>query len=147
MPEPVLSAVNRPCQFSYENGVVITKLVPELCEGELRAGPCSINPHGTIHGGALATLADTVSGCCACSRGGSCVTATSSMEYLRPASGPTIFCRATPKRMGHTLSVIQFTMTDENGEVVCTGTYTFYMLPAPLQKEVQSPAENRSGQN
>ncbi len=120
--------VNRPHQFSYENGIVITRVEPGLCEGELTTGPDSFNPHGTVHGGALATLADTVSGVCACSRGGSCVTAGSSMEFLRPATGPRLLCRATPKKLGHTLSVVQFSITDEEGTPVATGTFTFFML-------------------
>ncbi len=132
MSESIRSAadlvVNRPHQFSYENGIAVTRLEPGLCEGELTIGPDSINPHGTVHGGALATLADTVSGCCACSRGGSCVTATSTMEFLRPATGTKIRCRATPKKLGRTLSVVQFSMTDDRDALVATGTFTFCML-------------------
>ena len=66
---PVAGIVNSPHQFSYENGIVVTCVQPGLARGELRAGPDSINPYGMIHGGAMATLADTVAGCCACSRG------------------------------------------------------------------------------
>lgn len=124
---PVLDVVNTPHQFSFENGVVVTHVEPGLARGELRAGPNSINPHGMIHGGALATLADTVGGCCACSKGSSCVTASATIEFLRPAYGSKIFCEATPKKMGRTLSVIQVAMTDEAGKTVATGTYTFFM--------------------
>ena len=95
------SVVNAPHQFSY--------------------------PHGKVHGGALATLADTVGGCCACSKGGLCVTSSSTMEFLRPADGPRIFCTATPKKMGYHLSVIQVELTNVSGETVATGTFTFFM--------------------
>ena len=80
-----------------------------------------------VHGGALATLADTVGGCCACSKGGLCVTSSSTMEFLRPADGPRIFCTATPKKMGYHLSVIQVELTNVSGETVATGTFTFFM--------------------
>ena len=95
--------------------------------GVLEVGPNSINPHGKVHGGALATLADTVGGCCACSKGGLCVTSSSTMEFLRPADGPRIFCTATPKKMGYHLSVIQVELTNVSGETVATGTFTFFM--------------------
>lgn len=121
------SVVNAPHQFSYESGVLVTHLEPGLARGVLEAGPNSINPHGKIHGGALATLADTVGGCCACSKGGLCVTASSTMEFLRPADGPRIFCTATPKKMGYYLSVIQVELTNAAGETVATGTFTFFM--------------------
>lgn len=119
--------VNRPHQFSYENGVLLTKVEPGYAEGVLQVGPDSVNPYGNVHGGALATLTDTVSGCCACSQGGSCVTANCSMEFLRPATGPLITCSATPKKLGRTLSVIQAELRNAAGELVATGTYTFFM--------------------
>lgn len=123
----VLDVVNTAHQFSYENGIVVTHVEPGLARGELHAGPDSINPHGMIHGGALATLADTVGGCCACSTGNTCVTASSTMEFLRPAFGPVIYCEATPKKLGRKLSVIQLVLTDQNDKAVATGTFTFFM--------------------
>lgn len=125
----IVRTVNTPHQFSYENGILLTDVGPGYAKGELTVGPDSINPHGNVHGGALATLADTVSGCCACSKGGSCVTANCSMEFLRPATGSKIYCEATPKKMGRSLSVIQLVITNEKGAVVATGTYTFFMFP------------------
>lgn len=125
--QPIESIVNSPCQFSYENGIVLTHVEPGLARGELRAGPNSVNPHGTIHGGAIATLADTVAGCCACAGGDSCVTASSSMEFLRPARGDLV-CEATPKKLGSRLSVVGFAITDAGGKTVATGTFTFFMF-------------------
>lgn len=124
----LMQALNQPHQFSYENGIRLTHVEPGLARGELVIGPNSINPHGNVHGGALATLADVVAGSCACSKGGRCVTANCSMEFLRPASSGTLFCEATPKKMGKTLSVIQMSIADEEGRLIATGTYTFFLL-------------------
>ena len=124
--QPLEEIVNSPHQFSYENGIVVTHIEPGLALGELRAGPNPANPHGMIHGGAMAALADTVAGCCACSKGGQCVTASSSMEFLRPARGD-LFCEATPKKLGRKLSVIQVSIADRLGKTVATGTFTFFM--------------------
>ena len=123
---PILALVNSPHQFSYENGITVTLIEPGLAQGELRTGPNSINPHGYVHGGAMAALADTVAGCCACSKGGQCVTASSSMEFLRPAQGD-LFCEATPKKLGRQLSVVQVIITNAEGKTVATGTFTFFM--------------------
>lgn len=127
-PHPICAAANRPHQFSYENGIYVTKVEPGRAEGVLEVGPDSINPHGKVHGGALATLADTVGGCCACAAGRSCVTAGSTMEFLRPADGKRITCIATPKKEGRTLSVIQVELYNEQGKLVVTGTFTFFMM-------------------
>ncbi len=126
--EEKLKVVNSPHQFSYENGITITWLEPGLTRGEMAAGEDSVNPHGQVHGGALYTLADTTAGCCACSRGGSCVTASSSMEFLRPAMGGRITCAATPKKLGKNLSVVQVELRNGDDVVVATGTFTFFML-------------------
>ena len=119
---------NQPHQFSYESGVEVTHVEPGRAEGVLTVGPDSINPHGKVHGGALATLADTVAGCCACARGRSCVTSGSSMEFLRPADGDRITCTAVPKKEGHTLSVIQVELRNGAEALVATGTFTFFMF-------------------
>ena len=125
-----IPVVNSPHQFSYENGILVTRVIPGRAEGVLVVGPDSINPYRNVHGGALATLMDTVTGCCACSKGGSCVTANCTMEFLRPANGSEIKCIATPKKMGKSLSVIQAELYNTDGSVVATGTYTFYMFPS-----------------
>ncbi len=128
----LLEMVNAAGQFSYESGIEVTHIAPGLAQGVLRAGPNSLNPHGMIHGGAMAALADTVGGCCACSTGKSCVTSSSTMEFLRPAQGD-LFCEATPKKLGSRLSVIQIVITDAAGRAVATGTFTFFMA-RPEQK-------------
>lgn len=125
-----IELVNQPHQFSYENGIMVTKVEPGYAEGTLDIGPNSFNPYGIVHGGALNTLIDTVAGCCACSKGGGCVTSNCSMEFLRAATGKQLKCVATPKKMGRTLSVIQAVVTNDDGKVVATGTYTFFMYPA-----------------
>jgi acyl-CoA thioesterase len=50
------------------------------------------------------------------------------MEFLRPATGKKIFCEATPKKMGRSLSTIQVVLTNDSGAVVATGTFTFFMM-------------------
>ena len=124
----IIRATNTPHQCSYENGILLTDVEPGRARGELTVGPNSINPHGNVHGGALTTLADTVAGCCACSEGGSCVTSSFSMEFLRPATGSKIVCEATPKKLGRNLSVIQVVLTNDQNKSVATGTFTFFMF-------------------
>ncbi len=120
------AAVNAPHQFSKSIGITVTQVEPGLARGVFQPGPDSLNPHGILHGGVLATLADTVSGCCACSTGGTCVTSSCSLEFLRPALGE-LFCEATPKKLGKKLSVIQAVISDSQGKTVATGTYSFFM--------------------
>lgn len=124
--DSLLAIVNAPGQFNFENGIELIHVEPGLAQGVLWAGPASLNPEGLVHGGAIATLADTVAGCCACSTGGDCVTSSSSLEYLRPAQGD-LFCEATPKKLGRKLSVIQVVIVNTEDKTVATGTFTFFM--------------------
>lgn len=123
----LLALVNRPDVFGHANGITITAARPDgTAEGVLEVTETSHNPHRTVHGGCLYTLADTVAGCAvaaACST--PCVTASSSMEFLRPAAGARVFCSARPKKLGRTLNVMQVELTGENGKTVATGTFTF----------------------
>ena len=50
------------------------------------------------------------------------------VTHVEPASGKKIFCVATPKKMGRTLSVIQVVLTNDQDVVVATGTFTFFMM-------------------
>ena len=139
MSQPCLSdselsrIINRPGQFAYENGITVTAARPGWAEGVLEVRPTSSNPHGTVHGGCLYTLADTVAGSAACAHGASCVTVSGTMEFLRPAVGPTIRCVATPQKQGQTLSVMQVVLTNEAGKEVATGTFTFFMTQPEKQ--------------
>lgn len=123
----VLPFINHPGLFAYENGITVTAVRPGYGEGVLTVSRTSANPHGTVHGGCLYTLADTVAGTAACAHGASCVTLNGTLEYLRPATGPTIRCVATPKKQGQTISVMQVVLTNDGGKEVATGTFTFFM--------------------
>ena len=112
---PLFAFINAEHMFNYENGIELTHVEPGLTRGVLHARPSSYNSEGRIHGGAIATLADTIAGCCACS-----------IEYLRAANGD-LFCEAAPKKLGRKLSVIQVVVNDTEGKTVATGTFTFYM--------------------
>ena len=108
------------------------------------AGPRehSLNPHGIVHGGALAALADTVGGAAtfAAYRRG-CVTVNYSMNFLRPAWGSNrkIRCRAQAVKLGRTLSVFGMSLTDDEGMEVASGNFTFYITGWMKSEEEKEP--------
>ena len=138
----IIRATNTPHQFSYENGILLTDVEPGYARGELTVGPNSINPHGNVHGGALATLADTVGGAAtfAAYRRG-CVTVNYSMNFLRPAWGSNrkIRCRAQAVKLGRTLSVFGMSLTDDEGMEVASGNFTFYITGWMKSEEEKEP--------
>ncbi len=120
--------VHVPDHFGYASGVEITQIEKDFGLGILTVGDSSFNPGGTVHGGALFTLADTVAGGFVLMNGGNCVTSHASFDYFRPACGPAITCRVTPKKMGRGLCIVAVELTDVASKVVAAGTFTFYML-------------------
>ncbi len=110
----------------------ITRLEEYLCEGEIAVIPELCNQLGCLHGGCIATLADTVTGIAACSNGNGAVTVDCNIHYLRPAKGSVIRCRASAEKVGKRLSVFRCELTDDAGSLVASGLFTF-MLTEPFQ--------------
>lgn len=130
--DALLERINQPNLFSSHNGMSVTEITPDYVLGELAVSPTSMNPRGIVHGGCLSSLMDTVAGISACTSGFSCVTLNCTMSYMRPVSdSKKVYCKATPVKMGRTICVISCELTDDNGTLVTTGTYTFY-LKEPL---------------
>lgn len=125
----VLERVNNPKLFNSHNGMTVTSVGGGKAQGVLEVCSTSLNPHGTVHGGCLYTLADTVAGSAvAASCGGPCVTVSGTMEFLRPATGATVHCEASPKKLGSTICTMQVVLTDQDHKEVATGTFIFMLV-------------------
>ena len=125
----VLERVNNPNLFNKQNGITVTAAGDGKAQGVLEVSPSSMNPHGMVHGGCLYTLADTVAGSAvAASCGGPCVTVSGTLEFLRPATGATIRCEASAKKLGSTICTMQVELTNQNHKVVATGTFIFMLI-------------------
>ena len=122
--------------FSTRNNIRVTATYEDGSgEGELIVTRESLNPHGIVHGGCLAALADSVGGWTASSaQPRNSATASYTLNFLRPAMGTNqkIRCRATPEKTGRTLSVYHVSLTDDEGLEVATGNFTFFMMDKRL---------------
>lgn len=120
--------------FSVYNHVVVTQFFEDgSAEGELQIHPESLNIYGIVHGGCLATLADTVGGSAVSAATGQYpVTVNYAFNFLRPAKGTNqkIVCRATPEKLGRTLCVYHVSLTDDQGVEVANGNFTFFLTEA-----------------
>ena len=122
----LLARVNAPGHYSTCSGVQVTRIEGREAEGRLTICPENLNPMGMVHGGAMVTLADTVAGCAAFTSGRVCVTLDCTMQYLAPGTGSWLRCLATPKKLGKTILVYDAVITNDQGQTVATGTYTFF---------------------
>ena len=109
------------------NHIEMVENTPEFTRAEMHLTPDSMNFHGIAHGGALATLADATCGFFVNTHVGPCMAVNCSMEYLRPATGNTLTCVARPVKLGKTLSIVRFEITNEAGKVTTTGTFSLFV--------------------
>ena len=88
-----------------------------------------LNPFGTMHGGMLFSLADTVVGFLANSYGKLANTTGANINYLRPAVNTEyVYCEAKILRRGDHLLVAAYEITNDDGTLLCEGSMTYFLL-------------------
>lgn len=127
--EEMLVWLNREGRFAYENGMRITDLGNDYALGEMKIVDQSLNLTDKVHGGVIMTLADIVAGACVHYNVGLCVTTSQSIDFLRAASGDTLYCKATARKLGTVLSVIDVSLWDDGKKEIAKGSFTFYAMP------------------
>jgi len=88
----------------------------------------SLNPNGTIHGGFLFGLADSVMGAAASTTGRKVCTINSEIDYLKPGQGPTLIAEAEKLKVGRHTAVYRCNIYDTHNHLICTSTGTYFFL-------------------
>ena len=92
------------------------------------------NPQGAVHGGVLYTLADVAGGNAAASHGEWIATLDADFHYLRPALKLTsLTAEATELKFGKRVSVYDVKVSDQNGTVLASGTFTYASLGRKIE--------------
>jgi len=89
------------------------------CEARLYVAPNFQQQHGLVHAGVLMTLADHTCGGAAATLvpdGQDVITVNNSFSFLRPASGPVLYCRAQVLRAGQRLAFVEAEVAIERDE-------------------------------
>lgn len=90
-----------------------------------------VNPIGSIHGGVLFSLCDIAAGVAATEHGAFVTTLDSNIQFLAPAmldKNKKLTVTATSVKAGKTIHVVRADVTDENGRMICTSQFTFYVM-------------------
>ncbi len=110
-------------------GIEYLECGPGRAAGRLRLDDKVKNPFGMAHGGCLFSLADTIAGTAAMTRGNYVTTLAASVEYLRPGQNTEfIYANAEEIKNGKTISVYDVYITDDNGKKLAKVTLSFYKL-------------------
>ena len=115
------------CETGYTtySGIKVTSIKEGYAEGEIEIQEYHLNPRGTIHGGLLYVLTDTIGGLATRTVNGMNAfvpaTASSSISYLKPTIAiKKLIAKANVVKFGKRLSVVQIEVFDEKGEHLAT---------------------------
>lgn len=94
----------------------------------MKVQPRHMQIHGVVHGGVLASLADTAGGLAlylALPRGSRAATVEMKINFLEPVHSGVVFAEAQILRQGKYLAVVECNLTDDRGRMVGKALMTF----------------------
>jgi len=108
-------------------GIELLELTDTYAKGRMPFKKEYHNPYGTMHGGCLYALADTIAGTVANMSGKVVTTVEGNLHYLEPGwKTEYIYCEATLIRSGKNLVTVNADIKDDNGKLLDCGYFTFF---------------------
>jgi uncharacterized protein (TIGR00369 family) len=104
---------------------------------QMKVQPRHMQVHGVVHGGVLASLADTAGGLAlylALPRGSRAATVEMKINFLEPVQSGTVFAEARILRQGKYLAVVECDLMDGHGRMVGKSLMTFSIGMAKHRK-------------
>jgi uncharacterized protein (TIGR00369 family) len=105
---------------------------PGAVDVELDVGPNHLNLFGTLHGGLIATLADTATGLAmltSLDEGMTHVTTSLSVTFLAPGRTGTVTARARVLKCGRRFGYAEADVVGIGGELLARAAATFNVMP------------------
>lgn len=88
-----------------------------------------VNGYGTMHGGCLYSLADTVAGSLANMSGNMCTTVDGYLNYFEPAINTQyVYCEANLVRAGRNLINVDVKVTNDDGKLLDAGVFNYFRM-------------------
>jgi uncharacterized protein (TIGR00369 family) len=122
--------------FVGDLGIRLKDLGPGWCESFLEVAPKHKQQDGYVHAGVQATIADHTAGGAAgtlAAEGDLVLSVEFKINFLRPALGERLRCRATVLRQGKTIIVAEsevFAEREGDGKLVSKAMVTLALVPA-----------------
>ena len=118
----------------HQLDIEVVELTRDRVVLQLPIGPKVHQPHGILHGGVSALIAES-----AASMGGMMnvpddkvvVGIELNASHLRSAATGTLFATATPIRIGRTIQVWHIEMTDQDGRPICDARCSLAVIDRP----------------
>jgi 1,4-dihydroxy-2-naphthoyl-CoA hydrolase len=123
-----------PSGFAEEIGVEWLDLDPDEARARIAVEPRHLQPYGIVHGGVLASLAESVTSAATYvavqEDGMVAMGQANDTTFLRPITGGYVNARATPRHRGRTTWVWDVEITDDEGRPCALSRMTIAVRPA-----------------
>jgi acyl-CoA thioesterase len=119
-------------RFARLAGISLVEVSPGYSKVEMIVTPDHQNGAGTVHGGALFTLADFAFAVASNSHGTLALAATAHISFLRAVTGGTLTAEAREVGVGRKLGTYAVEIKNDQGELVALFSGTAYRKGTPL---------------
>jgi uncharacterized protein (TIGR00369 family) len=119
-------------------GMTVEEVSPDRCVVSMPVTEAVHQPHGVLHGGASAALAETaasVGANAACADGTIALGQEINANHLRPKRDGILRAVATPVHVGRRSQVWSIELRDEAETLICIARCTLAVLPAEPQND------------
>jgi acyl-CoA thioesterase len=119
-------------RFAQLAGVSLVEVSPGYSKVKMTVTPEHKNGAGTVHGGALFTMADFAFAVASNSHGTLAVAATAHISFLRAVTEGTLTAEAREVGVGRKLGTYTVEIKNDQGELVALFSGTAYRIGTPL---------------
>jgi acyl-CoA thioesterase len=121
--------------FAASSGMRLVDLRPGFAKTSLQVEDRHLNSLGTVHGGAIFTLADFAFGAAVKTGGKAAPAISTNISFLKATRSGTLFAEATEVSRSRKLSVCTVRVTNDAGELVALFQGTAYIKDEPFPLE------------
>ena len=115
--------------YTKHTGVEVLEAGDGRAVGRIVLDERHVNPIGSIHGGCIFTLMETIAGTAFTSTGKVCTTLSSNVDFLNGAIGSKVLTAvAEAVRIGNHIAVFDVRVTDDRERLIARASVTFYVL-------------------
>lgn len=127
LPDYIAEARKTP--YIIHNGIELTEYGEGYCCARMKIEEHHKNLHGTVHGGSIFSLADTVAGYTAMTDGTVISTLNATINYFHAVSDSEyLYCKGEIVKSGKTITVVRTVFYDDNEKIVGDASFSCFNL-------------------
>jgi acyl-CoA thioesterase len=104
--------------WAKESGIELMEVSTGRSKVRMRIEKRHVNGHGSVHGGAIFTLADTAFALASNSHGIPAAAINAHISYVKSATAGTLYAEATESSLSPKIATYSVTVTNDNGEKI-----------------------------